>query len=996
MDARLAVGHVPLPLPVYLTVTRGSAAVFAATAIPVPDTAGYLYTAVLARWQDQMPRAGDTVWARQGTQTVSMTISNLSAVLLARQDILSGTAAAGEHLTAYLYPFDAPASWYTATAMADASGAYTLTWTAHPDVRPRDGGYLFRVTGNTSLSRRFVAPFLRVQAGGYAIGGVTLPDSDVRVALPYGFEDYAYADGGGLFSTDTSAYRPKTAVFSFGAGAPVTATAAGTVVTTTVHTITARVDAAYGVVSGQADPGAQVTVLRFAGLLPRDVNVWPGAPLEQRTVTADASGQYSVSLALAPADYGLALVENGDGHQSFDWFAAPSAQFTLGWHGDARLTLASGQVDGRSPLSVNITGPSGYPKAAYTLEPATHGYFPSFWTISWEWGAGNPEAISLALESGDRVTITQAGRGAVLTAEMPILTLDVDEGAAAIFGQAPAGALLTLSARDWEGNLASRVVTASLTGTYRLPLSALGVSNSWYAWSVQWQSPAGYTVLRSLNSNTYPGACPPVSGRLNVGGNTIFWDRPILCNGPLAVRLYDSSANLKAEVGTSAYAGMAQFFAPEKSKRPIPILGGDRLVFEYDGQTTTWDVPPLSVHLDESAAQVTGTGIAGVPLFLWVSSGGVAQNLVLTPTAAGTFTLPLSAAPAAGARAQAYVSIGGVDFLATDALPAWQIYLSGRTAGGVLPPLTSYTLTYRGVGTLASGYANSDGGWQTSAFDEVPLSPGDLLTLTLPSRSLTLTVPRLSALLDASTAEVQGQAPPNADVQVMLAYVTPYGATTWSAQTVSADASGVYRAVFPALAGTRDLHGTLTYRPSESAIVSLDFYPPHWEITLGSNRLYGVAPVAGSGATQFAWHSAAGETYTTTVHPSAFNGTFWVSLPSALQADDVLVVTDTQGTVFAYTVPPVTAEHDYARQVLHGEAPAGAVVETVFPGGYGSQSVFRQVRADFAGQYGMDTSDLHLTPLHSAYVVAVDAQGNRVHVDFVITGYRAWLPLIAR
>ncbi|RMF46334.1 MAG: hypothetical protein D6755_06715, partial [Anaerolineae bacterium] len=358
-------------------------------------------------------------------------------------------------------------------------------------------------------------------------------------------------------------------------------------------------------------------------------------------------------------------------------------------------------------LTVSVGGPSGYPKAAYTLQPATHGYFPSLWTLPWAWGGGNPDAISLALESGDRVTITQAGRGAVLTAQMPLLTLNVDESAAVIFGQAPAGALLTLSVSDWEGNQVSSVLTASLTGTYRMPLSALGISASWHVLTVQWQSPEGYTVQRSLRAGEYENTCQVVRGSVDVDGNTVLWDKPGLCNFPLVVRLYDSAGNFKAEVGASVSAGQAQFFTPDKRAVPVPIRGGDRLVFEYsDGQTTTWHVPPLSIHLDEAAAQVTGTGIAGVPLNLWVDFGDAVQSAVITPTAAGTFTLPLSTAPSAGTRAQAYLPIGWVDFLATDALPSWETNLSTLTASGMLPPLTPYTLTYRSgtaANTLATG-----------------------------------------------------------------------------------------------------------------------------------------------------------------------------------------------------------------------------------------------------------------------------------------------------
>ncbi len=997
-------GRVPMPLPVTVTLQRTSGTPVSTRLIPFPDSGGYWYFGSFRDFFSYAwPRSGDVLFVQQSGQAISLTIPTLSAGLFARQDVLRGEAPAGAALTAYLFPSDDPAAWYTATATAQPGGAYTLTWTARADVRPRDSGYLrYSVAVDRHVYRAFIAPFLRVQSGGRMVDGQTLPYD--WIDADYG--RYAAVDGLGHFSLDFDFmlyYYGKIGMPpSFQVGDVYSLTLAeGIPVSTTVQALSAQT-APHGV-SGVTVPGAQVEIVLFQGPMSFGSNTWDGPAVQRLWVTADAAGVYSASLPLEAGNYGYVLLDNPDGHQTFAWFARPYALFTLGWTWSAETSLVSGQASDSTPLTVSVRGPSGYMKTTYEIDAKSNGYFPPFRSY-YEWYGGGIDGTSLALESGDRVTITQQGQGTLLSAEMPSLTLEIDHAANLLYGKAPAGAHLTVQTYDYGGESVSVPVTASLTGTYQLPLSALGSYDFWANFEVIWSSSQGYAVRRVLSA--YGGdSCLPRIGMVEVGGNTVLWYNVsrTSCNVPLAVFLRDAHGNLKANVGTSLSAENVAFFTPDKIRRPIPIQGGDTIIFEYDGESEPWEVPPLDIHLDAAGRQVTGTAPADLPVNVNVmqlfSPDGNFHSLsrVLTLTTSGVFTLPLTFTPTAGTVAYAHLNTGGVEFVTRDALPWLEVDLVHLQADGILPPLTPYTLTHCTGMTCtqdAAGYANEIGEWEVS-LQSAP-SAGDVYSLTLPSGTLTLSVPALTALLDARTASVSGQAPAGARLQVQLS-CRKFDFLPWARPLIvtTADANGRYQAAFPTLVGCEPLDGAVFYLSSSGATARLDFTAPYWEVTLGSRNVQAVAPSPG-GKVQVAWYAASGEVYSNSLTASTAYGQMYLYLPQGVQSGDRLVMTDTRGLVVSYTVPQVRAEHDYARQVLVGTAPPNSPVEVTFVRGYGSQDVHRQTQVDAGGHFGIDTSDLHLPLGSNGYVTIYDRHGNRAHLYFPITGYRVWMPLVAR
>jgi len=1000
LSEALVAGHAPSPAPIFITVTRTSGALRHSTLYPIPDGGTYLYvTALSSFWYWDFPQPGDRIAVRQGSRTLSMTVPALSASLLARRNLLVGTAPAFASLAAYLFPFDDPAAVYTTTATASAAGEYSMAWTAFPDLRPRDGGYLFLRRGNTSASVRFIAPFLRVQSGGYFLGMQLLPYGWGQLILPDGYGWDLYANGEGHTETDFQAYNSMGFLPSFKPGSTITAESGGSVVTTTIHTITAQVDRRRSLVFGQAPPGAVVRVQVFSGPLRETGSLWADDLLQEYTLTASASGQYSLSLPLSPGNYGLALVDNGDGHESFDWFAVPYFTVYLGWHGDARSTVLDGQVDGREPLTVSVYGAGGYPKAEYTLIASSSGmlqYYAKIGDIpSWR------DNIALRLDGGDQVRVAQRGVS-VLSATLPTLTLEVDPTGEFIYGLAPAGGRITLSgSTHWARSLErSVVVTASLTGTYRVRWDALGLGAGAFGLSAAWEAPGGYRLERQLFSQN---VCPPWPSNIAVGGSRVVWWKyasPNSCSEVLTARLRRSDGTLKAEHTLWPTSGEVYFHTA--ANRPVPITGGDVVELEVFGAIRQIAVPRLEVHLDANNRRILGRSEPKTALHVLFSDERSFWTAELTTTASGAFTLTLPAdvTPGPGAQAVASLSHNGTMFTAQDVIPWWQVNLSNgaENISGVLPPLTPYTLTMRrtysdtaAVMPLGSGYASDNGKWTLS--NPVSLEPGDVVSLTTPSTVYTLAVPSLSAFFDLSAARVGGTAPPEGELRVYITEVSPWRTYLLVPESTLPHADGHFSAVFPEIAGKTAVAGVLTYLPPSGGEVVLHFLPPRWEVTLGSHSLTGIAPYPET-KVNFMWRSVAGETFSVTLPAVRGNGSFSVYLPEGLQPGDLLQM-EAASQRISYTVPLVTAEHDFARQVLLGQAPPGARLEAGFgqaSGGY----LPRRVYVGAQGVYGVDTSDLRLKPNTGGYVLVTDKAGNTVRFYFRINGYRVWLPLIER
>lgn len=278
------------------------------------------------------------------------------------------------------------------------------------------------------------------------------------------------------------------------------------------------------------------------------------------------------------------------------------------------------------------------------------------------------------------------------------------------------------------------------------------------------------------------------------------------------------------------------------------------------------------------------------------------------------------------------------------------------------------------------------------------IEPGDVLEAVQASRTVSLTVPLLSALADQDSATVYGQAPPAATLKVYLyRYVNTSVAYQ---QTVTATAGGDYQVDFSGLTPLRPRDYGYVFHANEAGNhVYVRYNVPFLRVGIEEHRIEGVvAPLTTITATL---HEDTGILHGQTYGCSGPDGVFNVYSYPAPQVGDTLVVTAAQ--VISMTVPILTARLDPKNDVVSGEAPAGAALQvdlykrplefwyTPDPPSYGpdySLSVTATVTgtfvADFTGLADVDAGDY-------CVVYLTDAAGYQTYHDLFVPFLQARL-----
>jgi hypothetical protein len=1005
--------------------------------------------------------AGDVVSVSQASTSVSMTVPTLTALADAITNTVYGSAPVSQTVTAYVFPFAAPDLTYARSITADEAGRYQVSF-APTDLFPRDSGYVaFAQATDRRAYVRFVAPLLRAQVGGHELSGYAAPNSSVSIVaadaqgIPYNSPYSTGAGNDGSFRIGSEGWNGPNPLQP---GDRITATAAGQTFVTTVLNITAQADLANGQVRGQAPAGLTVDVLRFSGPIQSGYDyVWSTPPTDQVTATATLTGEYTATLRLVRPDYGAALVTAPDGNQTFARFNVPYMRVRMGegYPYTSSDYWLSGQVDDlAAPITVAIQGPSGYLKDFWHVTAYGNGFFGDYLQYA-DW---------LILDSGDVITLTTP-RGIQMGLTLPLLTAYADPISDTVYGLAPPDSRLTItiySAYIWppqpppvatptyrpakpytaeamEGLISTPtptpppggggpgypqytlVVTATALGKYRADLSQwINITRDSMG-EVQWTTPDGNTVVRLFRATP---TCQPRLQTTQVGGNILqFVIDGQQCASIFTVRLRDPQGQIKYESTYTNWSGYISSALYDRFGRPIPILPGDSVEIESVASSgippaptpTPWvnagnaqasslltiPIPSLIVTLDPMANTVSGQAPPGAVLNLAVyhSWAGQYESLTATASAQGVYSASLSSPLQTGDLAYANIP----SFYAIGVLPVLQTTLYGWSIGGLLPPLSPYTVSLASSHSITAeinGYADNGGNW--FSYQSFEIQPGDRLTVTTPSQALHLTLPFLSADVDQNTATVHGQAPPNSRLQVFLAEYpwNPRAAGGWGSpstygtQIVTATASGFYTATFPNLAPLQNAYGTLTHLSEQGHQTRLDFSAAQWNITLGSQYLDGYAGVAGVPYT-VTLVGASGATKGIAAYPATgYSGYFFASFTSTVEAGDQLTLTRLGG-LLTFAVPELTARHDYARQVLEGQSSPNAAISAQVPFGNG-YSATRHTQADASGRYGLDTSDLPVQLLESGYVWLTDQAGDTVQRYFIIEGYRAYLPCMLR
>ncbi|MDW8327801.1 MAG: hypothetical protein RMK99_14650 [Anaerolineales bacterium] len=1006
---RFIAGRTAFPDPVAITITHEARTVATLLVTPIPDESGFFYLADVSfhrGYSDEiLPRPGSVLWVAQNGAAISLTVPTFTALAYPETEAVAGQAPAGAALIAYLYPFDAPGVVITRSATATGPGLYQMSWSP-ADVRPRDSGYVrYVVDQSRNVYVRFVAPFLRAQVGGHQVSGLAAPHSWVRVtvASPSGQPAQTFE----LQATRLGEFRGQVAYCRdefcdrLQSGQTLTATSEGQVFALTLPPLTAQVDRAAGQLYGQAPAGARIEIAHRAGPLPdffqpHDFDTWFSVPEPTLAVSATAGGSYSITLPLRAADYGAAFVTTAEGHQAYARYAVP--YFLVRLPDVSPFYLVRGQLNEPAmPLTLTIQGPSGFLKAirqattnssGYFSDPSPHSYWP----------------VNLTVEAGDVLTVTTA-QGAVAVLPVPLVTAQADVNSQQISGQAPPNALVTLWLDSTDvfpsGPPAPEgyvfTATASAAGTFTLDLSAFGRFGFGASGEVRYTSPEGYDFIRTFRTRQY---CLPRLERVYVGGDFLMgaWFGDKLRCTAFAIRLRSASGGLKFERTGLTWDNF--YLTLEQDGQRVRILPGDRLELESGGQSQVFTVPPLSISVDLAGQRIYGRSTPGVPLRLTVGAYlpddarwtlKYYSSVTVTTNALGDYTLSYPLKPGWGAAVE---YPGYPTFVANNASPALRAYLYQPFVEGVIDPFTPYTLTRTsrplGITETVAGISAPGGFLFAGKLGELNwvLFPGAELRLDWPNGVRQFTVPRLTAKLDRTTRTVSGLAPPNARLAIELA---------GHIQVITSTALGEYAATFPPQRWPSSDSGWVLYADARGDQTLLEYAAPRWEVTLDTPCATGHAttPNAPFTATLRAGDGTLkGEVGVV----SDFWPKFQACFAAPISTGDQLVMTGPDATpAVTFTVPFLTAAHDFGRRVVTGQAPPGALaVYLPVHNEYGFPLPPRWITVAPGGRYGADVSDLDL-PLHTVGQVEVrDEFGHLTRRMFVVVGYQTYLPLVAR
>jgi len=622
---------------------------------------------------------------------------------------------------------------------------------------------------------------------------------------------------------------------------------------------------------------------------------------------------------------------------------------------------------------------------------------------------------------------------------LPVLTAQADPLSDTVSGLAPPGARLTLTlfldqppilppppisfgstGGGGYGPSYTAIVTATAQGEYQANLSGVVDITGQTSGEAEFTTPEGYTVVRAFQAIQH---CQPRLGFVQVGGNLLSVQYDYGCPAiNIVLRLRDAQGRLKAEQSIGFVWSGGFYLSFFDGERPIPIVPADTIEIEFNDQPTstpfptptpfltpaptppsgivrsesvsqvvTTLIPTLTVFLNPIANTITGAAPAGAILTLEVYQGNFFQRgLTTTVSAQGAYSVSLAGqyTLTAGDRVRAsYTPAGQPYFYAIGVIPALQVTLHQPQVTGWLPPLAPFTASLASS-HLIMGYAGYNGAFYAAL---APLRPGDVVIVATPFQVMQLTLPFLSAHVDRATATVSGQAPPGARLRVDLVY-DEYGGF-FDSQVVTATAAGAYTATFPDGAPLSSARGTLTYFNADGHQVRLEFATAQWWVTLDDPCVSGNVDVAGAPITVTlqAGNGAPKGVFTGTAGTTA--GAFYACFQTAVQPGDRLTLIHPTGSM-TFSVPVLTAEHDYARQVLEGQAVPYSAIAATFQIGFSYNA--RHTRADANGRYGLDTSDLRPPPGQSGYVMMTDEAGNTVQRNFTIQGYRSYLPLVMR
>lgn len=1015
-------GQAPLPTEVTLRLERQGEVLVTDSTMPIPEPGVYYYLFTRdSDWQvcdpypyyctTIFPEEGDLLWLEQSGVVFSMTVPYLTALASPEENRVYGETNLGAPVNIYFYPEAEPGQVYTATTVANTDG-YSASMLP-VDVHRKDGGIsqVESAPGRYAY-RYFRAPLLGAHVGGAWLYGVAAPRSGVKISfiLP-GTPDTliatseAYTDYEGDFATQAEI---SSGDHTLSEGLLISVECAAQTISMTVPRLTVSADMTLDRITGETLPGAQLEVLRFDGPISNFAILWEGFPVTQTNLIAAPSGAYTASIPLAPPDYGAVYVNLANGHRAFTHYVTPYLTISLGTFGSTYYPLRPyirGQLPVyNQPVTVTVQGPSGFLKDWLPGYTNATGYL-----------IINTTQSGLVIDSGDLVTATSPGLSP-LVVPVPLFTAQGSLEANQVSGKAPPGSSLRVTVQDgysypiyppvFYGPHASITTTATPEGDYLVDFTGQYTITEWTIALVELWNPDGHILYRLAE---LPTICTHGITGARIGSSIIEFAPRDSCP-EVYLRLLAPDGREKGTAIIPEYIWQSPGVQLlDQQFQPAIIQPGDRLEIDFVGELSYITAPAITAWIDESQQAIIGSAPAGSSVTAILKPGELdlklreVETTIITGTAGvdGSYLLPVGDPEllTAGLWAEVRLTDTKPAFYVVDVLPLIKTSLYSNQLFGTIRPETAYTLTWQSAdgSETIHGLSYWYGHIYEYLFDPVRVvSPGDQISLETSGRFVSMTVPLLNAAVDLPSATVTGKAPPDSPLAVGLGvWGEYYPENPDTTQIVTTTSSGDFNAGFPELAPLTHAQGSLTYRDPNGHITEYDYASPYFEIYINRNCIAGTIPAVQqpfalthqplAGATQVITGTAYGE-----------NGAFSICLLQAVQSGDQLMLeSPVGGTTLTYTVPQLTARHDYAIQAVTGSAPPGVELRiTLLPSNY--SVVTRRAISRPDGVYGVDTSDLELKLGNSGYVTYYDPAGAIVWRSFTVTGFQHFFPVMPR
>ena len=745
---------------------------------------------------------GDTVEATSGGTTMSLPIPTLTAVVNPTTDSVTGQApAAGSQLRVELYNNNGYGVQKTVTA--DASGNYAATNPFDGNVYDVMAGWHARITyvnadGN-QVDLSAIAPVIYVHGdgGGYTnenrvSGYYAMPNTQVSVTVRRGgstvASTLAWTNWSGWFSinlNDTSGIP-----LDILGGDQVMVS--GSAMTVTVPTIFATAYAVTDTLQGTISP---------AGSRLKVVDVWHTGCVE--SVTSDGTtGAFSTANPFYDANGNPCAVNFNTGDAVDTHYVDATGNWVYQRFiavGDSATGAAQiyARWNGSNVGSNFVSGLATIPNASVSLALKRGGVTVGFATTTSDGGRWFSIALlnvigkSVPILTGD--TVEMSSGGTTTSFVVPELTAAYNTTSNVVYGHGPANGILYCSSFFGSGN-----ITIGPDGKY-----VLGVVS--YPGYVRYTDSNGNSVYTSFSS---PYAWVGENSSRVSGYVSTFY-------GPVTVTL-KTGTTIKASARTTSDAGgWFTVYLLDAVGNPAVILAGDTV--EVSAPSTFFSVPvvPLSLNANLATDVISGIGPAGASLNVYVSASSGSAQRYPTTDASGNYTADFSGYYDIKAGDQVEVSYwnnstrSGVYLFYNT--PLVRVNATANTVDGYATPNHTVSLALKRVGSTiatASVKSNADGYFSAFFIDTtgavVDIQAGDVIDVTA-SPTNSITVPALTASLNAATNVVSGSGPASSAIYIRLYHWNIgqwYGGQWYGGQfnsydqSVTTDSSGNYAVDF--------------------------------------------------------------------------------------------------------------------------------------------------------------------------------------------------------